>query len=127
MLKAKIHRATVTQADLNYVGSITIDRNLLKESHILVNEKFTVVNINNGARFDTYAIEGESDSGVICVNGAAARLVQKGDKIIIIAYCYVHEEKSTIHRPRVLFMDEYNKISSIADDEKHGEIKLCGS
>src|SRR5690606_41875307 len=93
MMKSKIHRARVTEADLNYVGSITIDQDIMEKVDILPNEKVQVVNNNNGARFETYVIPGERGSGVICVNGAAARLVQKGDVIIIIAYALRSEER----------------------------------
>ena len=120
LLKAKIHRAKITQADLNYVGSITIDENLLQESGILEYEKVTVVNIDNGNRFETYAIKGEKDSGIVCVNGAAARLVSEGDRIIIMCYCHLNIEKISTHQPKVLFMDEHNKIYSITNKEEHG-------
>src|SRR6478672_5427734 len=94
MLNGKIHRAVVTEADLNYVGSITIDQNILDAVGMLPNEKVHIVNNNNGARFETYIISGERGSGVICVNGAAARLVQKGDIVIVISYVYVSEEEA---------------------------------
>lgn len=115
MLKAKIHRATVTDANLNYVGSITIDRSLLDESDILVYEKVHVVNINNGARFETYVIEGEPNSGTICLNGAAARMVQPGDKIIVMAYAQVSAEEAKTHVPVVLVMDDKNRIIQKTD------------
>lgn len=120
MLKAKIHRAKVTQADLNYVGSITIDEELLIKSGILEYEKVTVVDIDNGNRFETYAIKGEKNSGIICVNGAAARLVREGDKIIIICYCHLKNTEVSMHHPIVLLMNEDNTIHSITDNEKHG-------
>lgn len=123
MLKGKIHRATVTQAELDYVGSITVDTALLKASGILEYEKVQIVDINNGARFETYTIAGEENSGVICLNGAAARCVQKGDKIIIMAYCNMDSEEAEIHKPTVVFVDENNKISQISEYEKHGQIK----
>lgn len=123
MLKGKIHRATVTQAELDYVGSITVDTALLKASGILEYEKVQIVDINNGARFETYTIAGEENSGVICLNGAAARCVQKGDKIIIMAYCNMDREEAEIHKPTVVFVDENNKISQISEYEKHGQIK----
>lgn len=110
MLNSKIHRATVTEADLNYVGSITIDQDLLDEVGMLANEKVHVVNNNNGARFETYIIAGERGSGVICVNGAAARLVQKGDIVIILSYGYVMDENAKDHKPTIAIMDEHNKI-----------------
>ncbi|AQQ53607.1 aspartate 1-decarboxylase [Planococcus lenghuensis] len=110
MLNSKIHRATVTEADLNYVGSITIDLDLLDAAGMLPNEKVHVVNNNNGARFETYIIAGARGSGVICVNGAAARLVQKGDIVIILSYAYVMNEEAKNHKPTVLIMDEKNGI-----------------
>ncbi len=120
MLKAKIHRAKITQADLNYIGSITIDELLLEETGILVNEKVAVVNIDNGQRFETYAIKGDRNSGVICVNGAAARLVSPGDRIIIMCYTHMTPEEASTHSPKVLFMTDENKIHSIAHGENHG-------
>lgn len=110
MLKSKIHRATVTDADLNYVGSITIDATLLKASDILPYEQVQVVDVNNGARLETYTIPGEAGSGVICLNGAAARLVQKGDKVIIISYRLLNEQDCYNHEPVVVHVDENNKI-----------------
>lgn len=110
LLKAKLHRATVTEANLNYTGSITIDRDLLDESGILVHEKVQVVNNNNGARFETYVIEGKRGSGVICLNGAASRLVQPGDKIIIMAYAQMTTEEAQTHKPTVLLLDDKNRI-----------------
>ncbi len=122
MLKAKIHRATVTQAELDYVGSITIDENLLQESGILEYEKVQIVDVNNGSRFETYTIAGEPGSGIICLNGAAARMVSANDKIIIMAYADVTPEEAKEMRPTVLFVDEKNKITSKTNYEKHGEI-----
>ena len=110
MMKAKIHRATVTQCDLNYEGSITIDRDLLEASGILVNEQVDVLNINTGARFTTYAIEGAAGSGIIGINGAAARLAQAGDLVIVISYAQMEEEEAKRHRPTVLLMDAKNRI-----------------
>lgn len=112
MLKAKIHRATITEANLNYIGSITIDENLLLETGIQENEKVQIVNINNGSRFETYVIKGRPGSGSICVNGAAARLVHEGDKIIIICYCTFEEHKAQTYIPKVIFMNEDNTIHS---------------
>jgi len=109
VLKSKIHRATVTDADLNYVGSITIDADLLEKADIIENEKLQVLNINNGARFETYAIAGERGSGIVCVNGAAARLVQKGDKVIILSYAVVKKEKARGVAPKIVIVDEHNK------------------
>ncbi|RKD33174.1 aspartate 1-decarboxylase [Thermohalobacter berrensis] len=123
MFKSKLHRATVTEANLNYVGSITIDKTLMDAAGILPGEKVQVVNNNNGARLETYVIEGPADSGVICLNGAAARLVQPGDKVIIIAYCYVTEEEAKKLKPKVLFLDDNNKIVDKADVEIHGQQK----
>ncbi|MCW8409603.1 aspartate 1-decarboxylase [Legionella sp. PATHC035] len=117
MLKAKIHRATITQANLNYIGSITIDENLLLETGIQENEKVQIVDINNGSRFETYVIKGRKGSGEICVNGAAARLVHEGDKIIIICYCNLNENQVSKHIPKVVFMNEDNTIHSRSDQE----------
>ncbi len=110
LLKAKLHKATVTEANLNYTGSITIDKSLLDQSGILVWEKVSVVNNNNGARFETYVIEGEANSGIICLNGAAARLVQPGDKIIIMAYAGMSPEEVKEHKPGVFILDENNRV-----------------
>ena len=109
MLKGKIHGATVTDANLNYIGSITIDEDLMKAAGILPHEKVQVVNNNNGARFETYVIKGEAGSGTICLNGAAARLVQPGDKVIIIVYCYMTTEEAENYEPNVVFVDEKNR------------------
>lgn len=111
LLKAKLHRATVTEANLNYTGSITIDKNLLEQSGILVWEKVSVVNNNNGQRFETYVIEGDAGSGTICLNGAAARLVQPGDKIIIMAYVILSPEEAKEHKPALFILDENNRIT----------------
>lgn len=113
MMNSKLHRATVTEANLNYVGSITIDRDLLDAAGMLPNEKVHIVNNNNGARFETYIIEGERGSGFICVNGAAARLVQPGDIVIIISYVYVTNQEAASHEPTVLLMDEKNRIQQV--------------
>ena len=120
LLKSKIHRATVTQADLNYVGSITIDSDLLKESGILEYEKVEIADITNGNRLETYAIAGEAGSGIICLNGAAAQLVNPGDKIIIMAYANMTSEEAKEHKPTVIFVDEKNAITRKANYEKHG-------
>ncbi|WP_432776991.1 aspartate 1-decarboxylase [Brevibacillus gelatini] len=122
MMKAKIHRATVTEANLNYVGSITIDKNILDALDILPNEKVQIVNNNNGARLETYVIEGEPGSGVICLNGAAARLVQKGDIVIIIAYAMMTDEQARTYKPRVAIMDEHNRIKEMLGEEIHATI-----
>lgn len=123
MLKAKIHRATVTQAELDYVGSITVDADLLAASGILEYEKVQIVDINNGARFETYTIAGEAGSGVICLNGAAARCVAAGDKVIIMCYARVPAEEAASHRPCVVFVDERNRPVRIAHYEKHGRLE----
>ncbi len=120
LLKAKIHRAVVKQADLDYVGSITIDTRLLRESGIREYEKVEIADITNGNRLETYAIAGEEGSGMICLNGAAAQLVNPGDKIIIMAYAYMTPEEAETHRPVVLFVDEDNNIVRKATYEKHG-------
>lgn len=112
-MNGKIHRATVTEANLNYVGSITIDEDLLDAVGMVANEKVQIVNNNNGARLETYIIPGERGSGVICLNGAAARLVQKGDIVIIISYGLVSEEKVPAHKPKVAIMDENNRIKEL--------------
>ncbi|MEK4024422.1 aspartate 1-decarboxylase [Mammaliicoccus sciuri] len=117
MMNGKIHRATVTEANLNYVGSITIDAALLEAAGMLPNEKVQIVNNNNGARFETYIIEGERDSGVICVNGAAARLVQPGDIVIILNYVYLSDEEARVHQPNVLIMDENNRIKELITEK----------
>jgi len=123
MLKSKIHRAIVTDAQLNYVGSITIDKTLMEKSNILEYEKVQIVDIDNGNRFETYVIAGDPSSGVMCINGAAARCVQPGDKIIIMTFCQVNEENAKKLKPTVVFVDEKNNVLEIAHYEMHGEIK----
>ncbi len=123
MLKGKIHRAVVTQAELDYVGSITVDEELLNASGILEYEKVQIVDINNGNRFETYTIAGEPGSGMICLNGAAARCVSVGDKIIIMAYGQLSGEEAKTHKPSVVFVDEDNHISRITSYEKHGRLE----
>ena len=113
LLGGKIHRATVTQADLNYVGSITVDEDLLDAAGILVNEKVQIVNNNNGARLETYTIAGQRGSGVICLNGAAARLVQPGDVVIIMSYVLLSEPEISVHEPKVVLVDEANRIREV--------------
>lgn len=113
LLGSKIHRATVTEADLNYVGSITVDQDLLDAAGICVNEKVYVVNNNNGARFETYTISGERGSGVVCLNGAAARLVQKGDVVIIMSYVMLSEPEVAAHEPKVVLVDEHNRVRDV--------------
>ncbi|BDG46774.1 MULTISPECIES: aspartate 1-decarboxylase [Parageobacillus] len=117
LMNAKIHRARVTEANLNYVGSITIDADILDAVGMVANEKVQIVNNNNGARFETYIIPGERGSGVFCLNGAAARLVQKGDVIIVISYAIVPEEKIAQHRPKIAIMDENNRIQQLIVEE----------
>jgi aspartate 1-decarboxylase len=117
MMNGKIHRATVTEANLNYVGSITIDEDLMDAVGMVANEKVAIVNNNNGARLETYIIPGKRGSGVICLNGAAARLVQKGDIVIIISYVMVSEEKVQFHKPKVAIMDEHNRIIDMIHKE----------
>lgn len=123
MLKSKIHRATVKQAELAYVGSITIDEELLEAAGIFEYEKVQIADIDNGSRFETYVISGERGSGMICLNGAAARCVSVGDKIIIMSYGSYGKEEAKSHKPSVVFVDEENKISRIMSYEKHGALK----
>ncbi|MGH4052414.1 MAG: aspartate 1-decarboxylase [Clostridium sp.] len=123
MLKSKIHRAVITQAKLNYVGSITIDKTLMEHSNILEYEKVQIVDIDNGSRFETYVIAGDAGSGVMCVNGAAARCVQAGDKIIIMTFCQINEEEARKFKPTVVFVGESNNVVEITDCEIHGESK----
>ncbi len=122
MMKGKIHRATVTEANLNYVGSITIDEDILDAVDMLPNEKVAIVNNNNGARLETYIIPGERGSGVVCLNGAAARLVQPGDIVIIISYAIIAEEHVKNHQPKVAIMGENNKIIDMISHEPEATI-----
>lgn len=124
MLKGKIHRATVTQAELNYVGSITIDTELMKAAGILEYQMVQIVDVENGSRFETYTIAGEAGSGIICLNGAAARMAQTGDHIIIMAYAQLDEKEAESHKPNVVLVDENNKIIKTAHYEKHGKLAL---
>jgi aspartate 1-decarboxylase len=117
LMKGKIHRARVTEANLNYVGSITIDEDILEAVDMLPNEKVQIVNNNNGARFETYIIPGPRGSGVVCLNGAAARLVQEDDVVIIISYAMVAEEKVHDHKPKVAIMNEKNQIVELLGQE----------
>ncbi len=119
MLKGKIHKATVTQAELNYMGSITIDKTLMEAAGIIENEKVQIVDNNNGERFETYVIPGKRDSGVICLNGAAARRVQVGDQVIIICYAVMEEKEAKTYKPKVVFVDEKNGISKITNYESN--------
>lgn len=123
LLKGKIHRATITQADLHYVGSITVDSDLLKAAGIHEYEQVDVVDIDNGNRLTTYTICGEAGSGVICLNGAAARLVNPGDRIIIMNYAQYDPSEVSGHKPKVVFVDDKNKILSVEEQERHGEIR----
>ncbi|MFC0275519.1 aspartate 1-decarboxylase [Enterococcus devriesei] len=120
MLKGKIHRATVTQAELNYVGSITIDKELMEASHILEYEKVQIADVDNGERFETYVIAGPRESGMICLNGAAARCVSVGDKIIIMSYCQLDSEEAKSTKPYVVLVDDDNKIDKEVRYEKYG-------
>ena len=122
MLKGKIHRAVVKQADLNYVGSITIDPKLMEAAGILEYEQVQIVDVENGNRFETYTIDGEPGSGMICLNGAAARQVQVGDHVIIMAYCQMDAKEAADHKPKVVFVDEENHISRVSNYEKHGQL-----
>lgn len=122
MLKGKIHRAVVKQAELNYVGSITIDPKLMEAAGILEYEQVQIVDVENGNRFETYTIDGEPGSGMICLNGAAARQVQVGDHVIIMAYCQMDAKEAADHKPKVVFVDEENHISRDSNYEKHGQL-----
>jgi aspartate 1-decarboxylase len=122
LMKSKIHRARVTEANLDYVGSITIDASLMAAADLLPNEKVQIVNNNNGQRFETYVIPGQRDSGVICLNGAAARLVQPGDVIIIIAYGLMSREEAQTFQPRIVFVDNTNRIFARDRREQAGTI-----
>jgi aspartate 1-decarboxylase len=122
MMRAKIHRATVTGAELNYVGSITVDKDLLFAAGIMPNERVQVVNINNGERLETYVIEGPPGSGTVCLNGAAARLAAKGDLVIIIAYAFCTEEEARSMKPRVVIVDGDNAVRELREGETPGPI-----
>ncbi|MDE7311971.1 MAG: aspartate 1-decarboxylase [Eubacterium sp.] len=122
MLKGKIHRAVVRQAELNYVGSITVDTDLLDAAGILEYELVQIVDIENGNRFETYTIAGEAGSGMICLNGAAARQVAVGDHIILMSYAQMTPEEAKEHKPKVVFVDEQNQIARITNYEKYGEL-----
>ncbi len=123
MLKAKIHRATVTQAEVDYVGSITVDEDLLEAVGILEYEKVQVVNVNNGQRLETYTIAGERGSGIICLNGAAAHCAKPGDKVIIMSYVRLTPEEAQAHRPAVAFVDEQNHLTRLSNYETHGRLE----
>lgn len=122
MLKGKIHRAVVKQADLNYVGSITIDTDLLEAAGILEYEMVQIVDVENGNRFETYTIAGDAGSGMICLNGAAARQVAVGDHVIIMAYAQMSPEEAKTNRPKVVFVDDENQIARVTNYEKHGKL-----
>ena len=122
MLKSKIHRATVTEANIDYVGSITIDSNLLDEAGILEYEKVQIVDVNNGSRFETYTIRGEKNSGIICLNGAAALCSNVGDKIIIMSYADMTPKEAKENKPTVLFVNDDNKIIRKSNYEKYGKL-----
>lgn len=122
MLKGKIHRAVVKQAELHYVGSITVDPVLMEAAGIYEYEYVQIVDVENGNRFETYTIAGEPGSGMICLNGAAARQVAVGDHVIIMAYAQMTPEEAKEHKPHVVFVDEKNQISKVSRYEKHGEL-----
>ena len=122
MLHGKIHRATVTEADLHYVGSLTVDTDLLRAADILPNEQVLVVNLANGARLDTYAIEGPAGSGVICANGAAAHHIHPGDIVIIMSYHLVDDAEAKSVRPLVVFVDQHHEITGRTDHEEPGTV-----
>lgn len=122
MLKGKIHRAVVKQAELNYVGSITVDPELMEAAGIYEYELVQIVDVENGNRFETYTIAGEPGSGMICLNGAAARQVQVGDHVIIMCYCHMSPEEVKEHKPKVVFVDDENKIMKVSSYEKYGTL-----
>lgn len=123
MLKGKIHRATVTQAEVDYIGSITIDQQLMDAAGILEYEKVQIADVETGSRLETYVISGEPGSGVICLNGAAAHLVTPGDKVIIMCYAQMTPEEARENQPRVVFVDEHNKIARLTRYERHGRLE----
>ena len=122
MMKAKIHRATVTEANLNYIGSITIDEDLIDLVDMLPNEKVQIVNNNNGARLETYIIPGPRGTGVVCLNGAAARLVQTGDTIIIVSYAMMSDEEAKKHQPTIAIMGANNTVAQLLKEEEHSTV-----
>ena len=122
MFTSKLHRATVTEANLNYMRSITIDEDLVDAAGMYLHERVQIVNNNNGARLETYIIPGPRGSGVVCLNGAAARWAQPGDVVIIMAYAWMEEAEARTHVPKVVFLGEGNRIESIKGAEQHGEI-----
>ena len=123
VLKGKIHRAVVTQAEIDYIGSITIDETLMEAAGIQEYERVQVVDVENGHRLETYVIAGEKDSGVVCLNGAAARLVQPGDRVIIMSYALMLQEEVRTSRPKVVFVDARNHIVRVTCYEKHGRLE----
>ena len=123
MLKGKIHRATVTQAEVDYIGSITIDQQLMEAAGILEYEKVQVADVETGSRLETYVISGEPGSGVLCLNGAAAHLVTPGDKVIIMCYAQMTPQEARENQPRVVFVDEHNKIARLTRYERHGRLE----
>jgi len=123
LLKGKIHRATVVQAALDYVGSVTVDPDLLDAAGILEYEKVQIVDVDNGNRFETYTIAGDRGSGILCLNGAAARCVSVGDKVILMAYASLTPEEAANHRPKVVFVDEANRPVRVTSYEKHGLLR----
>ena len=130
MLKSKIHRATVVQSELDYVGSITVDEDLMEASGIYEYEKVQIADVDNGNRFETYVIAGKRGSGMICLNGAAAHMVNLGDKIIIMSYAQMTPEEIKDNKPKVVFVDDDNNITRVTNYEKHGrlfdiEVKKC--
>lgn len=122
MLKSKIHRAVITQAELDYVGSITIDEQLMEAAGLVEYERVHVVNVNSGSRIETYVIAGQRGSGVICLNGAAARAGQRGDPVIIMAYADMTPDEAAVQRPKVVFVDEKNVPVRVTNYEKHGRL-----
>lgn len=122
MLKSKIHRATVTQSALDYIGSITVDETLMEAAGLTEYEKVKIADVDNGARFSTYVICGEANSGIICLNGAAARMVSTGDKVIIMSYAQMTPEEIKENPPKVVFVNDDNTISRITRYEKHGKL-----
>lgn len=122
MLKSKIHRATVVQSELDYVGSITVDEDLMDASGIYEYEKVQIADVNNGNRFETYVIAGERGAGMICLNGAAAHMVSLGDKIIIMSYAQMEPSEIKDNKPKVVFVDDENKITRVTNYEKHGKL-----
>jgi len=123
MLKSKIHRAVVTEANLNYIGSVTIDRDLMDAAGLFEYEQVQIVDINNGQRFETYCIAGKRGSGVICLNGAAARMVCVGDQVIIMAYCQIDSVEVNRHLPKIVFVNELNQVTETCGCEEHGQAR----